>query len=70
VSNRRAPNHIVFGNTVHVQTPVNKLVASSAIVFEFKHYKPKKKKAGHAGPAAWWPPLAHFAASTKCLFSE
>mmetsp|Transcript_10028 Transcript_10028/g.20934 ORF Transcript_10028/g.20934 Transcript_10028/m.20934 type:complete len:294 (-) Transcript_10028:93-974(-) len=43
-SNRNKPNYVLFGQTVHIQTPVNHMSHGSAIVFEFKHFKPKKKK--------------------------
>ncbi|KAK3245153.1 hypothetical protein CYMTET_45264 [Cymbomonas tetramitiformis] len=43
-SNRNKPNYVLFGNTVHIQTPINRLEKGAAILFEFKHFKPKKKK--------------------------
>jgi hypothetical protein len=42
--NRNKPNYVLFGKTVDVQTPTSKLKPGSAIIFEFKHFKPKKKK--------------------------
>lgn len=42
--NRNKPNYVLFGNTVHIQTLTAKLKPGSAIIFEFKHFKPKKKK--------------------------
>lgn len=37
--------HVHFGYRVHIQTPVRKMkAANAAIFFEFKHWKPKKKK--------------------------
>mmetsp|Transcript_18071 Transcript_18071/g.46296 ORF Transcript_18071/g.46296 Transcript_18071/m.46296 type:complete len:157 (+) Transcript_18071:483-953(+) len=44
VTNRIDGNYIMFGHTVHIQTPLNALPDGAAIVFEYKHYKPKKKK--------------------------
>eukprot|EP00899_Mesostigma_viride_P004710 jgi/Mesvir1/1423/Mv14421-RA.1 len=43
-SNRIKPNYILFGQTVHIQTPLSRLEDNCAIFFELKHYKPKKKK--------------------------
>ena len=43
-TNKRQPNYVQFGHSVHIQTPVNTMGKDSAIVLEFKHYKPKKKK--------------------------
>lgn len=37
-------NYIFFDNTIHVQTCLNKLGSKCAIFFEFKHFKPDKKK--------------------------
>jgi hypothetical protein len=42
--NRNKPNYVLFGMTVHVQTLTSKLKPGCAIIFEFKHFKPKKKK--------------------------
>lgn len=37
--------HVHFGFRVHIQTPVRKMKeANAAVFFEFKHWKPKKKK--------------------------
>ena len=44
VTNRREPQHVMFGDTVHVQTPLKDLGDDATVVLEFKHYKPKKKK--------------------------
>uniref|UniRef100_A0A061RHQ3 Axin dorsalization-associated isoform x1 n=1 Tax=Tetraselmis sp. GSL018 TaxID=582737 RepID=A0A061RHQ3_9CHLO len=44
VTNRYKPHYVMFGNTFHVQTPTNALPKDTGIVFEFRHYKPKKKK--------------------------
>lgn len=44
---RRSPydiNYVVFDNTIHIQTSLNKLGTDCAIFFEFKHWKPDKKK--------------------------
>jgi len=43
-SNRNKPNYVLFGNTVHIQTPTTRMSPGTAIIFEFKHFKPKKKK--------------------------
>jgi len=44
-SNRQKPNYVHFGTTVYLQTPLEELKQDSRCVFfEFKHYKPKKKK--------------------------
>mmetsp|Transcript_26637 Transcript_26637/g.44611 ORF Transcript_26637/g.44611 Transcript_26637/m.44611 type:complete len:293 (+) Transcript_26637:172-1050(+) len=43
-SNRNKPNYVLLGHTVHIQTPVNRFPSGTAIVFEMKHFKPKKKK--------------------------
>lgn len=37
-------SHIEFGSTVHLQTPWSELAPGWAVFFEFKHYKPKKRK--------------------------
>ncbi len=34
----------MLGNTVHIQTPLENFKKDWAIFFEFKHYKPQKKK--------------------------
>mmetsp|Transcript_245 Transcript_245/g.414 ORF Transcript_245/g.414 Transcript_245/m.414 type:complete len:286 (-) Transcript_245:11-868(-) len=44
ITNRVKPNYVMFGQAVHIQTPLNALPDGAAIVFEFKHCKPKKKK--------------------------
>lgn len=43
VTNRNKPSYVLFGNEVHIQTPLGSLQAGSSIFFEFKHFKPKKK---------------------------
>jgi len=40
-SNQKKENYITFSCTVEIQTNINKLPEGSAIVFEFKHFKPK-----------------------------
>ncbi|GAB5355540.1 hypothetical protein AAMO2058_000214100 [Amorphochlora amoebiformis] len=35
--------HVLFDQTVHIQTPLNNIHTGDSIFFEFKHYKPKKK---------------------------
>mmetsp|Transcript_35610 Transcript_35610/g.88993 ORF Transcript_35610/g.88993 Transcript_35610/m.88993 type:complete len:310 (-) Transcript_35610:1549-2478(-) len=42
-TNKRQPNYVQFGSSVHIQTPINQVENTAAIVIEFKHYKPKKK---------------------------
>eukprot|EP00742_Colponemidia_sp_Colp-10_P001725 GILJ01001847.1.p1 GENE.GILJ01001847.1~~GILJ01001847.1.p1 ORF type:complete len:310 (+),score=47.94 GILJ01001847.1:45-932(+) len=38
------PNYVMFGNTVHIQTSLQRLRQTrAAVFFEFIHYKPKKK---------------------------
>mmetsp|Transcript_37807 Transcript_37807/g.119256 ORF Transcript_37807/g.119256 Transcript_37807/m.119256 type:complete len:293 (+) Transcript_37807:292-1170(+) len=44
ITSRPKPNYVMFGHTVHVQAMFNKLPVGSAVFFEFKHFKPKKKK--------------------------
>lgn len=44
ISNRKKAPHVLFGNTVYIQTPLEHLDSGFAIFFEFKHYKPSKKK--------------------------
>mmetsp|Transcript_15635 Transcript_15635/g.43736 ORF Transcript_15635/g.43736 Transcript_15635/m.43736 type:complete len:284 (-) Transcript_15635:1185-2036(-) len=44
ISNRNKPNYLIFGNTVHIQTALDAMPDNAAIILEFKHYKPKKKK--------------------------
>jgi len=39
----RAPTFVRFSTDVFIQTPIGSLPEGSAIFFEFKHYKPKKK---------------------------
>ena len=38
-TNKREPNYVLFGNMVHLQTPINHIGADAAIILEFKHYK-------------------------------
>ena len=35
---------IAFGTTVVIRTPVNKMDGETAVIFEFRHFKPWKKK--------------------------
>eukprot|EP00455_Lapot_gusevi_P044436 TRINITY_DN5551_c0_g2_i1.p1 TRINITY_DN5551_c0_g2~~TRINITY_DN5551_c0_g2_i1.p1 ORF type:complete len:300 (-),score=80.60 TRINITY_DN5551_c0_g2_i1:101-1000(-) len=46
VSNRKlAPNYVLFGQTVYLQTPLQQMPDPNfCLFFEFKHYKPDKKK--------------------------
>eukprot|EP01028_Stygiella_incarcerata_P002286 TRINITY_DN14248_c1_g1_i1.p1 TRINITY_DN14248_c1_g1~~TRINITY_DN14248_c1_g1_i1.p1 ORF type:complete len:292 (-),score=71.99 TRINITY_DN14248_c1_g1_i1:46-921(-) len=44
ISEKKKPLSIVFDTTVYIQTPVSVIPFDSAIFFEFKHYKAKKKK--------------------------
>eukprot|EP00994_Dinema_validum_P007601 NODE_636_length_1480_cov_71.000000_g473_i0.p1 GENE.NODE_636_length_1480_cov_71.000000_g473_i0~~NODE_636_length_1480_cov_71.000000_g473_i0.p1 ORF type:complete len:293 (-),score=63.79 NODE_636_length_1480_cov_71.000000_g473_i0:547-1425(-) len=41
---RRTDTSIPFDATVFISTPINKLPEDAGIFFEFRHYKPKKKK--------------------------
>lgn len=41
---KRVQQHILFGNTVYIQTPLQKMPSDCTIFFEFKHYKPKQRK--------------------------
>ena len=43
VANQRESNCIGFGESVLVRTPIEEIAGGTAIFFEFKHYKPKKK---------------------------
>jgi len=44
-SNDLKPNYVLFGHTVHVQSSVEDLLARDlCLFFEFKHFKPAKKK--------------------------
>jgi hypothetical protein len=36
--------HVQFGATLHLQTPLNRLPRNAAIFFEFKHWKASKRK--------------------------
>jgi hypothetical protein len=39
------PNYVTFGHTAHIQTTFEEVDRGSLVVFfEFKHYKPQKKK--------------------------
>ena len=50
VVNRRALNKVCFdGVAVHIQTPLHELSDAAAVVLEFKHYKPKKRKISTRG---------------------
>eukprot|EP00741_Cyanophora_paradoxa_P003326 tig00000692_g3232.t1 len=44
ISTMRKPDYVIFGTAVQIQTPFDKLPNGAAIVFEFKHWKAKKKK--------------------------
>lgn len=44
ISNVKKPQQIAMNCTVHLQTPIDRMRQGCAIIFEFKHYKPKKKK--------------------------
>jgi hypothetical protein len=37
--------YVVFDNLIYLQTPLNRLPPDAAIFLEFKHWKPKKRKA-------------------------
>ena len=50
VVTRRLDNKVVFdGVAVHTQTPLHELPDDAAVVLEFKHYKPKKRKISTRG---------------------
>lgn len=36
--------HVIFDQEVHIQTPVSSMGKNHTLFFEFKHYKPRKKK--------------------------
>jgi hypothetical protein len=57
--NRNKPNYVLFGNTVHIQTLTAKLKPGSAIIFEFKHFKPKKKKVSNRAHPQRRAPVEH-----------
>eukprot|EP00735_Rhodelphis_limneticus_P004404 TRINITY_DN15990_c0_g1::TRINITY_DN15990_c0_g1_i1::g.3844::m.3844 TRINITY_DN15990_c0_g1::TRINITY_DN15990_c0_g1_i1::g.3844 ORF type:complete len:315 (-),score=62.06,sp/Q6PBN2/AIDA_DANRE/35.62/2e-49,Aida_C2/PF14186.1/9.9e-50,Aida_N/PF08910.5/2.8e-19,MIT/PF04212.13/0.0037,Fibrillarin/PF01269.12/0.18 TRINITY_DN15990_c0_g1_i1:486-1403(-) len=42
--NRKKPNYVIINQKVHIQTPINAFSEGTAIIFEFRHWKPKKKK--------------------------
>mmetsp|Transcript_1177 Transcript_1177/g.4414 ORF Transcript_1177/g.4414 Transcript_1177/m.4414 type:complete len:319 (-) Transcript_1177:1068-2024(-) len=44
MTNQRKPSYVLFGCDVHVQTPLNRMKTGVSIFFEFKHFKPKKRK--------------------------
>jgi len=44
ITKSHKPNYVMLEHTVHIQTALNALPNKAAIVIEFKHYKPKKKK--------------------------
>jgi len=45
VSNNLRPNYVLFGCNVHIQTPMEEIMQKNlCLFFEFKHYKPAKKK--------------------------
>jgi len=43
-SKKLKPNYVMFDTTVHTQTPLDDFAKGYSVFFEFKHYKPKKKK--------------------------
>ena len=43
-SKPREAQHVLFGHTVHLQASLDEMGASSAVIFEFIHYKPKDGK--------------------------
>lgn len=44
-TNTLKPNYVMFGNTIHVQTTMEEIQNKDlCLFFEFKHYKPAKKK--------------------------
>lgn len=44
-TNQLKPNYVMLGNTVHIQTPMEEIQSKNlCLFFEFKHYKPAKKK--------------------------
>jgi len=50
VVNRRDVNKVCFdGVAVHLQTPLHELPDAAAVILEFKHYKPKKRKISTRG---------------------
>ena len=50
VVNRRDVNKVLFdGVAVHTQTPLHELPDDAAVILEFKHYKPKKRKISTRG---------------------
>jgi len=50
VVNRRDVNKVIFdGIAVHTQTPLHELPDDAAVILEFKHYKPKKRKISTRG---------------------
>ena len=44
ISTKRENKHIVFGQSVYLQTPLEKFGADYSLFFEFKHFKEDKKK--------------------------
>jgi hypothetical protein len=43
-SNKLKPNYVLFGQSVHIQIPLEEMAKGHSVFFEFRHYKPKKKK--------------------------
>jgi len=43
-SNKLKPQYVTFGTNVFIQTPFDDFKQGHAVFFEFKHFKPKKKK--------------------------
>jgi len=43
-SNKLKPQYVTFGTNVFIQTPLDDFKSDYAVFFEFKHFKPKKKK--------------------------
>ena len=44
IASQRSETGIVFNSTVQIQSNIDTLPDKAALFFEFKHYKPKKKK--------------------------
>jgi Axin interactor dorsalisation-associated protein, C-terminal len=42
--NHKEDRHVLIGHTVHLQVPMEKFGDDWAVMLEFNHYKPKKKK--------------------------
>ena len=44
LANQKEGSHIQFGVSVLIRSPLEELPEGAAIFFEFKHYKPNKKR--------------------------